>query len=135
MRVFITAACLLFLVSPGEGADPVPIAPEPLSWMAGSWESASNGVETEESWLAPKSGLMLGVSRTTKPGAAAAFEFLRINDTMDGPVYYAQPGGKPATPFKLIKLEGQSVVFENAEHDFPQRIMYRREGDTLHARI
>jgi len=103
--------------------------------MAGDWQSVANGVETEELWLAPKSGLMLGVSRTTRPGAASAFEFLRINDTKDGPVYYSQPGGKPATPFKLIKLEGQSVVFENADHDFPQRILYRREGDRLHARI
>jgi len=28
-----------------------------------------------------------------------------------------------------------SVVFENPEHDFPQRILYRLDGGMLHARI
>jgi hypothetical protein len=27
------------------------------------------------------------------------------------------------------------VVFENEAHDFPQRVIYRREGDRLLARI
>ena len=27
------------------------------------------------------------------------------------------------------------VVFENLEHDFPQRIIYRRQGDLMVARI
>ena len=29
----------------------------------------------------------------------------------------------------------ERIVFENAEHDFPQRIVYRRDGDRLHASI
>lgn len=134
MRVVLMTLCVLLPGTVGRGADAPPIT-DSLAWMAGSWESTANGIETEESWLAPKSGLMLGVSRTTRPNAASAFEFLRINNTQEGVAYFAQPGGKPATAFKLMKLEGQSVVFENPEHDFPQRILYRREGDVLHARI
>ena len=135
MRFVLTAFCILLLSSSANAGDAPPVRTESLAWMAGSWESTAGGIETEESWLAPKGGLMLGVSRTTRANAASAFEFLRINNTKEGVSYYAQPGGKPATAFKLVKLKGQSVVFENAEHDFPQRILYRREGDVLHARI
>ncbi|MGH9814264.1 MAG: DUF6265 family protein, partial [Candidatus Acidiferrales bacterium] len=42
----------------------------------------------------------------------------------------------PPTDFKLIKLEGPSVVFENLAHDFPQRIIYKKNADgTLDARV
>jgi len=38
--------------------------------------------------------------------------------------------------FKLTKHDDTSFVFENQEHDFPQRIIYINEGeDTMHARI
>ena len=35
----------------------------------------------------------------------------------------------------MSKAEGTSVVFENLEHDFPQRIEYRLDGETLHASV
>lgn len=51
-------------------------------------------------------------------------------------MYLASPKGRqPATPFKMIEMAANKVVFENPEHDFPQRIIYEREGDTLTARI
>jgi hypothetical protein len=37
--------------------------------------------------------------------------------------------------FKLVKLTGTVAVFENLEHDFPQRIEYSLEGDQLTGRI
>lgn len=37
--------------------------------------------------------------------------------------------------FKLKEAGEKRVVFENAAHDFPQRILYWREGDDLVARI
>jgi hypothetical protein len=36
----------------------------------------------------------------------------------------------------MIELSGKKVVFENPQHDFPQRIIYWLEGDNaLHAKI
>jgi hypothetical protein len=35
----------------------------------------------------------------------------------------------------MTENKDQKVVFENLEHDFPQRIIYSRSGDTLTARI
>ena len=38
--------------------------------------------------------------------------------------------------FKLISDNNRSYVFENMEHDFPQRIIYSHpQPDSLHARI
>ena len=105
-----------------------------LSWMAGHWRSIDGGVETEEIWLAPRGGLMTGMSRTVKDGRASAFEFIRIQATKDGIVYFAQPGGRPPTPFTLVESKGKRAVFTNPEHDFPKRIIYWRDGAKLCAR-
>ncbi|HXD32067.1 MAG TPA: DUF6265 family protein [Pyrinomonadaceae bacterium] len=107
-----------------------------LSWIAGHWSGVQDGVEMEESWLEPKGNTMLGLHRDVKAGRTISFEFLRISANADGITYWASPGGKPPTPFKLKEVTGKKVVFENAEHDFPQRIIYWLEGnDSLHAKI
>ena len=73
---------------------------------------------------------MLGLNRTvSKDGKRVAFEFLRIEQRADGPVYLASPSGKPATPFRLTAIDGTSAVFENPEHDFPRSIRYTRQAD------
>jgi hypothetical protein len=40
--------------------------------------------------------------------------------------------GEGMTEFPLLRLENQLAVFENPEHDMPQRITYSRVGDRLH---
>lgn len=107
-----------------------------LAWMAGSWTGVERGVEMEEFWQAPKGNSMLGLHRDVAKARTVSFEFLRIEATADGITYWASPGGRPATPFRLIELKGKRVVFENAAHDFPQRIIYWvSDDDALHARI
>ena len=104
--------------------------------MSGSWEGTAGKASIEEHWTPAAGGTLFGVSRTIAGGKTVAFEFLRIEARADGIFYVAQPGGRPPTDFKLIKLEGQSVMFENLAHDFPQRIIYRKNADeTLDARV
>ncbi len=65
-----------------------------------------------------------------------SWEFMRIEARESGLVYLASPGGRaPATPFDLVELGDRRAVFENLEHDFPNRIIYSVVGDTLRARI
>lgn len=106
-----------------------------LSWMAGHWGGTADGVQMEEVWLAPRGTAMLSLHRDVRPGGKTWFEFARIASTPDGIVFFAQPGGKPETPFKLVESTKQRVVFQNLEHDFPQRIIYWRKGDQLCARV
>ncbi len=90
----------------------------------------------EEFWLAPKGNSMLGLHRDVKGGRTASFEFLRIEATPEGMTYWASPRARPATPFQMIELKDKRVVFENAQHDFPKRIIYwLGSDDSLHAKI
>lgn len=106
-----------------------------LSWLTGHWFGNHRGVEMEELWLAPDGDMMLGVHRDIPTGGETSFEFLRIASDKGGLVYYASPMGRQAVPFRLKEMTEQWVVFENADNEFPQRIIYLREGAQLHARI
>jgi hypothetical protein len=105
-----------------------------LDWMAGTWVMDKPGEKVTETWIGPTSGTLVGVNLSQWPDRLT-FEFLRISDLPDGMIYYASPiGGKPVE-FKFKEASDKRVVFENKEHDFPQRIMYWREGDVLAARV
>jgi hypothetical protein len=106
-----------------------------LSWMEGHWRAADGGQVSEEIWTNGDGGLHLGVNRTVIDGQARGYEFLLIAVTEDGATYCAQPGGNEATCFPSSSVEENRVVFENAEHDFPQRIVYSRDGNALSATI
>ncbi|MBI4717546.1 MAG: hypothetical protein HY763_07060 [Planctomycetes bacterium] len=108
-----------------------------LSWLVGAWTSDEGGKVVDEHWTHAAGGTMLGASRTVQGGKTAFFEFLRIEKTPEGIVYFAAPMGRhPPTPFRAVELAAGRVVFENREHDFPQRIIYTRESDdVIRARI
>ena len=104
------------------------------SWMTGSWSGVHDGVKMEEHWTTADGGLMVGMHRDVGP-KGAEFEFLRIEEKDGKLVYQAQPYGKPATPFAQKTVAADRIVFENAKHDFPQRIIYWRKGEQLCARV
>ena len=113
-----------------------PATPAPdLSWLAGYWLDCSGGREASETWSDPRAGLIVGHSVTVRNGRSG-FESARIAPLKDGGLaYFAQPGGAPATPFRLIDSGPQRAVFANPDNDFPHRIIYDRAGDVLTARI
>ncbi|MFZ6766053.1 DUF6265 family protein [Undibacterium sp. Di26W] len=101
-----------------------------LQWLSGCWQ-ASGVVETgsEEHWLAPAGGSMLGMGRTVRKGKMVAWEFMRIQENADSLVFTAMPSGKPEASFQLQTLEKQKVVFENPRPEFPQRVIYQLNAD------
>lgn len=107
-----------------------------VAFMSGCWRLEANGRTIEEHWLAPSGGSLMGVSRTVAGGKTVEYEFLQIRDMPEGLTYIAKPSGQPEARFTLLSSTADEVVFENAAHDFPQRIRYRRVGaDMLQARI
>lgn len=104
------------------------------SFFAGCWEIRAGAFLVEEQWMRPAGGLMLGMSRTVRGGKAVSSEFLRV-EPIDGDVFYVAVIGGRSTRFRMIKLTADEAVFENKEHDFPQRILYRKTADGLAARI
>ncbi len=92
------------------------------------WTTAADGRWTEESWTPPRGGVMLGHSRSGLGETLREFEFLRLQAGADGvPVYLAQPGGAAPVEFRLVRHGAASATFENAAHDYPQRIDYVRD--------
>jgi hypothetical protein len=142
--VFLAAGVLgaaLAVASPApEGVKEAP-APQRhdiarLGWMAGTWGGTQDGIRSEEHWMVPEGGLMLAMHRDLSQGKAVFFEFLRIEETPEGVAFLAQPRGRSAVRFPCIELSGSRVVFENLQHDYPQRIQYWMAGDgTLGARV
>ncbi len=108
-----------------------------FAWLAGCWERGGNDWEGAEQWMKPAGQTMLGMSRTVANGKLREYEFLQLRTKEDGAIYYvALPSGQQETWFKLVKSGKHEAVFENLEHDFPQRIIYRLEKDgSLLARI
>lgn len=130
----LALALALAITSAASAADKASLAQ--LSWLAGSWASDSGGTRAEEHWMAPAGGMMVGMSRTVRQRGRASLEFFRIVEDTLGVAYLASPGGRPPTRFGLVDLEARSVVFENPEHDFPQRILYWLDDrGRLHARV
>lgn len=108
-----------------------------LNWLQGCWSSTNPGErQTTEHWMKPTRDSMLGLSQTVTGDKMLEFEFMRIAQEADGEIYFiAKPSGQPEARFKLITVGANEIVFENPAHDFPQRIIYRREGDSLNGRI
>ena len=107
-----------------------------LAWLSGCWTRAHGDNVIEEHWMTPRGGSILGMARTVAGDKTVEYEFLRIA-IVDGTLaYVAKPSGQPEATFPLKSIEDRVVVFENAAHDFPQRIIYRRNADaSLTARI
>lgn len=108
-----------------------------LAWLSGCWAGLlSNGAFYEETWLPPRAGTLGGVARMTRDGRTLSFEFMRIVEDDGTLVYVAQPSGREPTRFRATTIADGEAVFENPEHDFPQRIRYRMTPpDALLARI
>ncbi|HZW16545.1 MAG TPA: DUF6265 family protein [Brevundimonas sp.] len=110
-------------------------APTPdMTWMAGYWLDCSGSREVSESWSDPRAGLSVGHAVTVS-GDEVSFEVSHIGSTPAGFAYVAQPGGAPPTAFVLAESGPARAVFANPENDFPTRVIYERDGDTLTARI
>ena len=108
-----------------------------LSWIAGDWQTAPGGRrQIEEHWTAVAGGWMMGISRTIAGDKTVEFEYLRIEQRADGIYYVAHPKARcPGTDFKLTRASANEAVFENPQHDFPKRIIYRKTDDGLTASI
>jgi hypothetical protein len=106
-----------------------------FDWLAGHWCGGGAGRAIDEVWLPEAGGVLLGMSRTVRGGRTESFEFMRIVPIGDDAGFHVQPNGVAPTVFAIAERGEQRVRFENAAHDFPNQIEYRREGDALHAWI
>jgi hypothetical protein len=140
MRLIVAAFVALAAATPASAQvvpfpshEPVPVVE--LDWMTGVWVSEANGAMTQEAWTHPNFGAMSGVGQTTGLAREPRFEFMTITTVNSRPVFIAHIKGQAPTPFGLKHGPAGEAVFENREHDFPQRIIYRKCDEDLCARI
>lgn len=100
-----------------------------FAWLAGCWDGSSGGRESLEQWMKPSGQTMLGMSRTVVNGKTVAYEFIQLREQEGEILYIAKPSGQAEASFKLVQYSNHEAVFENPQHDFPQRIIYRLEKD------
>jgi len=136
MKLAVSLSLLVFVVAGPNLSAQSRESLSDLAWLAGGCQGTMGKAQIEEHWIQPAGGTMLGVSKTVAGGRTVSFEFLRIESRPDGPVYVAQPQGRPPVEFKLTQRSENRAVFENLQHDNPKIIRYSREADgSLRAEI
>ena len=124
------AAAILLLATGAAGAPAMP------AWMAGCWEQASGDRWTEECWMPPRGGIMLGAGRSGQGDVLKEWESTQISASADGKLtYWGSPGGAARVPFAMVSQSPGEIVFANPAHDYPQRIRYWKDGEMLGAEI
>jgi CubicO group peptidase (beta-lactamase class C family) len=105
-------------------------------WLVGCWERARPSGRIVERWSAPVGGIMAGVSTSIRDTTHRVTERLRLFYRGDTLIYEARPARQPMNEFKSTRISAGEIVWEDSEHDFPQKITYRRIGaDSLLARV
>jgi hypothetical protein len=134
-RFVLYTVCVCVAPPPASAQENTGVILDDFAWLAGCWQGGSTRV-MEEQWMKPSGGTMIGMNRTVRDGRTVAYEYLQIREK-EGAIYYvAVPSGQKETWFKLVRHSTTELVFENSEHDFPQRIIYRGGADgSLLARI
>ena len=110
-----------------------------LQQLAGTWKMQTPKGPLYESWSKTSENEMHGGSYKINGKDTIHFEVVNLSKKADGifytPLVKNENEGKPV-PFKLISSSNNSFIFENKEHDFPQRIIYHIvKKDSVHAWI
>ena len=148
-QLFIFISCLAILSSCSNEprAEEVTVAAEEskrtdlekLSWLLGNWAAVSPDGGSYERWKKVSDTQYGGIGFAMEKGDTVFFERLMI-EQRGADLYYIpsvkdQNNGEPVL-FKLTSSAGNTFLFENPQHDFPQKIMYKQVGaDSVYAEI
>lgn len=110
-----------------------------MEWLQGNWTNISQEGNYYEKWNKINDSLFRSFSYLSVAGDTVFSEsvdlLLRENE-----LYYivsvsGQNNGQ-AVSFRLVSGNNNEFIFENKEHDFPQRVIYKNPApDSLNARI
>lgn len=130
MKRYMIAIWLLFIViNVSVAQQPVYSAREfkPLYGLTGLWKMDSQRGAIYEEWQVGGDGQLSGRSYKIKNSDTVVLENVIIslqgNAIFYTPVVQNQNNRHPV-PFRLISCNNNRYVFENKEHDYPQRVIY-----------
>ena len=108
-------------------------------WLLGSWRGTGGEASFSEHWEVRDDSTLYGRGYVVVGKDTVSAETISLVQR-GGRLFYepavsGQNGGR-AVSFESTEISDSSLVFENPEHDFPQKISYRRMGaDSLLASI
>ncbi len=105
------------------------LLPEKMRWLLGSWRRETERSVTHETWRRLSDHTFEGESvRISKAGGDTTFTESLLLAEMQGELFYLPKVAENPIPvaFKAVAFEDDQIVFENVEHDFPQRITYKQ---------
>lgn len=109
-----------------------------LNWIIGSRKAVVNDNLIIEKWEQENDTVLIGKSYVATVEDTVLMETIQIVQTSETiyyiPTVFDQNDGKPVK-FKLKSSDPEQLIFENLDHDFPQRIYYYRKGKNLNAWI
>lgn len=101
-----------------------------FSWLAGKWVGKYDTVPIFEQWKAAEGKVMYGRGGVLSGKDTAFAEEISIEEREDGLYYVAVVKGNPGpAAFKFTGFKNDTAVFEDPAHDFPQRVLYYKNGD------
>lgn len=104
-----------------------------FSFLIGNWSYAKQKQTIIEKWEWNKKSGLSGISyAVSNSGDSVLLETISIHKKGNA-IYYTptghQEGNTSTVSFKLVSDLGDTFIFENRKHDFPQRIVYRKVSD------
>lgn len=112
---------------------------ENANWLIGRWENNSAEGNLSEFWTKANDSTLLGESYFAIKSDTVFGEKVELSQRGNDFIYEArvakQNDEKPV-PFKLTSSSEKEMIFENPEHDYPNKIVYQKVGnDSLVAEI
>lgn len=111
-------------------ASPVPAD---LNWLSGYWMACSDDREVAEYWSDARGGVLFNTTINLRGDRISSERTVMM--MVEGRLSFVYEPTGPNVVFPLVTLEGQRAVFENPDNEFPQRVIYSRDGDALTGRI
>lgn len=105
---------------------------EPLQFLTGSWSFATPKGKLAEAWKYNSESSFSGKSyKINQAGDSTLLETVLLSSEQSGVYYIVKaPGNDSPVRFKLASSQNNIFIFENKEHDFPQRVVYQKKSDT-----
>ncbi|WP_416305069.1 DUF6265 family protein [Neptunicella sp. SCSIO 80796] len=100
--------------------------PVHYQWLVGNWSTQGQTTQITESWQQISTDTLEGQGSTIKAGQVVTEESLRLVLMGNELFYLAKVPHNPLpVAFKLTQCSEHQARFDNAQHDFPNRIEYR----------
>lgn len=100
-----------------------------FNFLLGNWEMKTSKGKTTEHWVKSKDSLNGKSYKHNLKGESVLQETVVIKK-IEGSFYFCVTGAgnKDRVDFKLVSSNKDKLVFENKQHDFPQRIVYQHKS-------